>query len=124
MYKGKTYTHDMDRDRIEQKSKGRAKEVEEISNAMVDGAGQWMTCELRNRRRRSEADQQVLDSGMNELFATISRPGRFKWESDVRNDDIAKIVGANDQNGQPLPPMDGMDPFTMIDTTNQDTVSS
>lgn len=46
VYKGKTYKDDMDRDRVEQNVKGRAKEVDDRANALVDGAGQWITCEL------------------------------------------------------------------------------
>lgn len=60
---------------------------------------------------------------MNELFATISRPGRFKWEADARNDDIAKIVDTNGEHGQPLVNQDEVDPSSMIDQTGQDTVS-
>lgn len=60
---------------------------------------------------------------MNELFAIISRPKRFKWEADVRNDDIAKIVEIDGGNDQPLAPQEVADPFAPVDPTNQDTVS-
>ena len=62
---------------------------------------------------------------MNELFTTISKAGRFKWEADARNDDIAKIVDVNGEHDQPPvnQDQDQMDPFTMIDQTGQDTVS-
>ena len=46
VYKGKTYKDDMDRQRLEQGAKGRAKEVEDRANALVDGAGQWVNCKL------------------------------------------------------------------------------
>lgn len=59
---------------------------------------------------------------MNELFSMISRPGRFKWEADARNDDIAKIIDINGEDDQPLIPQGGMDPFA-IDPPGDDTVS-
>ena len=124
VYKGKTYKEDMARDRYDQNAKGRAKEVEERATAMVDGAGQWMDCKLTCTELPSlKADCcPVIDPGMDELFATITRPGRFKWEAEARNDDIAKAIDANVGKEGEATGEYGMDPFAMVDP-GQETVS-
>lgn len=50
IWRGRTYKEDMQRERSEAIAKEKAKGVEERANAMVDGAGLWVECQLNIAR--------------------------------------------------------------------------
>ena len=111
----------MSEERAELRSKGRSKVVDDRAAALVDGGGDWVDCQLMSSTLWEELTT-VFDPEMKEFFATCSRPGKFKWESDQQINGGPKYH--EPKNDEAIIEPENPDIFGLdVTGTGQDTVS-